>query len=144
MNLTVQLKGVDAVSLRTKALISAARSGLKFGADEAGFILAEEEREQVPVESGYARDHIHTEVVEDTTNKYAVAVVPVYEDSSKYGLDPAYIWRLNYGFMGTDSLGRHYNQAPNGYIRRTWDTKQGDAREAIVNGIYESLDAVKR
>ena len=144
MRLIVQLKGVDALSLRTKALISAAQRGMKFGVAEAGQILEDEAKTQVPVETGHLRDSIHQELLESTDTRQVVAVTPAYEEPNPWGFEPAYARRVEYGFAGTDSLGRHYHQAPEPYMRPAWDMKQDEARKAITEGIYQELDAVRR
>lgn len=144
MNLTVQLRGVDQLSLRTKALFSAAQRGLKFGVSEAGQILEDEAKTLVPVDTGHLRDSIHQELIESSETRQVVAVTPAYEEPNPYGFEPAYARRIEYGFVGTDSLGRHYNQAPQPYMRPAFDTKQDEARQAIKDSIYGELDAVKR
>lgn len=144
MRLITQLRGVDTLSLRTRPLIDAARRGAGFGVSEAGQILVEEEKNNVPVDTGNLRDHIHAELVESTETRVVVAVSPAYEDPGPYGIDPAYARRIEEGFVDTDSLGRVYHQAAQPFVRTSWDAKQGDARQAIVDGIYSELDAVKR
>lgn len=144
MTLTVQLKGVDAVSLRTKALIKAAQQGLKFGVSEAGQILEDEAKTLVPVDTGHLRDSIHQELVESTETRQVIKVTPAYDEPNPWGFEPAYARRIEYGFVGSDSLGRHYHQAAQPYMRPAFDTKQDEARDAIKNGIYDELDAVTR
>lgn len=144
MRLTVQLRGVDTISLRTKALIAAAQYGMKAGVAEAALILEEEAKSLVPVDTGNLRDHIHSELIESTELRQVVAVTPVYEEGNEYGFDPAYARRIEYGFVGTDRLGRRYNQPPQPYMRPAFDMRQGDARQAIADSIYSEIDAVKR
>lgn len=144
MMLIVQLKGVDAVSLRTKALIAAAQRGLKFGVSEAGQILEDEAKTLVPVDTGHLQESIHQELVESTETRQVIAVTPAYEEPNKYGFEPAYARRIEYGFAGTDSLGRTYHQAAQPYMRPAFDMKQEEAKQAIKDGIYQELDAVKR
>lgn len=144
MHLVVSLKGVDQISLRTKALFRAAQQGMKFGVSEAGQILEDEAKTLVPVKTGHLRDSIHQELIESTDVRQVIAVTPAYEEPNPYGFEPAYARRIEYGFVGTDSLGRHYNQAPQPYMRPAFDTKQDEARQAIKDSIYQELDAVKR
>jgi hypothetical protein len=47
----------------------------------------------------------------------------------------AYGMRLEYGFVGTDSLGRQYNQAPRGFVRRTveeWDSIVAEQAQKVA------------
>lgn len=162
MRLTVQLRGVDTISLRTKALIAAAQYGMKAGVAEAALILEQEAKSLVPVDTGNLRDNIHSELIESTELRQVVAVTPVWEEGEgsayessqmhlfsyevhrDYGFQPAYARRIEYGFVGADVLGRRYNQPPQPYMRPAFDMRQGDARQAIADSIYSELDAVKR
>jgi HK97 gp10 family phage protein len=138
--LTVQLQGVDAISLRTKALIAAARLGAQEGVSEGAQIIVDEAKQLVPVDTGHLRDSIHQELVESTAEQITVAVTPVYEEPNEYGIEPPYARRIEYGFVGADRLGRIYNQPAQPYMRPAFDTKQEEAREAIKNGIHARLD----
>jgi HK97 gp10 family phage protein len=147
MRLMVQLKGVDALSLVTQKLINAARDGAKAAVSDAAQLFVEEAQALVPVDTGHLRDSIHAELVESTDTRTVVAVSPAYEDSSEQvGFEPAYARRIEFGFMGSDSLGRVYHQAAQPFMRPAWDNKQEEARQLIKEGIYQELDAamVKR
>ena len=144
MRLNVHLKGVDTLSLRTKALIEAARTGLRFGTAEAAQILIEEAKTLVPVDTGHLRDSIHAELVEQDDLHSIVAVKPAYEEPNPYGFDPAYARRIEYGFVGPDALGRVYHQAAQAYMRPAWDGKKDEAREAIAEGIYTQLESAHK
>lgn len=145
MRLTVQLKGVDTVTLRTKALVAAARRGLSDGVSEGAQILVDEAQSLVPVDTGYLRDHIHAELLETTDTRITVEVTPRYEDPNPWGYDPAYARRIEEGFEGQDSLGRIYHQPAQPYMRPAWDSKQGEVRQTIVDSIHGELDqAVSR
>jgi hypothetical protein len=139
--MTVTLAGVDVLTLRTKALIAAARRGLSDGMAEGAQILVEEEKTLVAVGTGNLRDHIHAELVEATDTRITVIVTPVYDDPNEYGFDPAYARRIERGFIGPDKLGRVYHQAAQPYVRPSWDARQGDVRETIKDRIVEELDA---
>ncbi len=41
----------------------------------------------------------------------------------------AYGMRVEFGFVGVDSLGRHYNQAPRSFVRTTLDRAESIANE---------------
>lgn len=55
------------------------------------------------------------------------------------GTDVEYARRVEYGFSGVDSLGRHYNQSPNPYMRPAFDTKQEQAVDAMKDAFRELI-----
>lgn len=143
MKLIVTVRGVDAISLKVKRWVDFARVGLKFGASEAAFIFENEAKAQVPVDTGMLRDGIHTETIEDAPTRQVLAVTPVVESGNKYGFDPAYARRIEFGFMGTDSLGRTYHQPAQPYMRTAFEMRKADAEEAIRNGVLENLQGAR-
>lgn len=143
MKLIVTVKGVDAVSLKVKRWVEFARAGLKLGTSEAGFIFETEAKALVPVATGMLRDSIHTEVIEDQPTRQLLAVTPVVEAANPYGITPAYARRIEFGFMGTDSLGRTYHQPAQPYMRAAYEARKADAEEAIRNGVLENLQGAR-
>jgi hypothetical protein len=139
MRLTVVIAGLDTLSLKARYMIQAAQTGLKLSASEAAAILVEEAKTLVPVETGNLRDHIHAEPFDDTPDRQTYQVMPFDEAGNKYGFDPAYARRIEYGFIGTDSAGRHYHQAAQPYMRPAVDSKGQEALDAIKTGIEESV-----
>jgi hypothetical protein len=69
-------------------------------------------------------------------------VTPIVPAGNKYGFEPAYARRLELGFIGTDSLGRHYHQPPFPYMRPARDNKQDEALAAITDGVQDALAEV--
>lgn len=130
MRLTVQLVGVDTVSLRTKALIAAARRGMSDGISEGAQLLVTEAQSIVPVDTGALRDSIHAELVTATDTKIEVAVMP----------DTPYAARIEFGFVGRDSLGRMYHNVAQPYMRPAFDNKQDEVRQTIKDHVIEELD----
>ena len=56
----------------------------------------------------------------DNTGSIALAVAGLSEGKPFYfGFQAAYAARWNYGFTGTDSLGRKYNQSGSGMVQRS-------------------------
>jgi HK97 gp10 family phage protein len=131
MRLTVQLQGLDALSLKVRYLRDGARLGLKLGVSEAAGLFEAEAKEIVPVDTGALRDSIHTESVIDNPEEQQLAIDP----------DTPYAARIEFGFVGVDSLGRHYHQAAQPYMRPAFDMKQNEARQVIKDGVYEQLDS---
>lgn len=57
------------------------------------------------------------------------------------GTDVPYGPRIEYGFVGRDSLGRFYNQPPQAYMRPAYD----ETREAVVKEVGEAVkDQLRR
>lgn len=144
MKLIVQLKGVDTLSLRTKALVAAAQRGAKFGVSEAGQLLVDEAKMLVPVDTGRLRDSIHAELLEATDTRTVVAVTPAYEEPNEYGFAPEYARAVEYGFTALNKAGRNQHTPAQPYMRPSFDGKKGECEQTIKDSIYAELDAVKR
>jgi|SRR5882724_243987 len=143
MNLTVSVAGTDALSLKVKRLIAAAREGLKFGVSEAAFIIETEAKSLVPVQTGNLRESIHTVQLVDEPEKQVMGVTPGYPAGNRYGFDPAYARRIEFGFIGPDSMGRTFHQPAQSYMRAAHDTKKEEAREAIKSGVLDTLQGAR-
>lgn len=139
--LVVSMAGLSQLELKVQYLKTAARQGLKAGVSEAAGLFEAEAKDLVPVLTGNLRDHIHTETVTDTDEVQTLAVTPVEAAANPYGFDPPYARRIELGFVGTDSLGRHYHQAAQPYMAPAFENKRDEAQTAIKEGVYSSLDA---
>lgn len=162
MNLTVTLQGMDALSLGVGYLAKAALAGLKLGCDGAAGLFVDEAKLLVPVKTGNLRDHIHFFTTVDSENQQQRQVTPVYDVETERsispvftgrssiapvyvaprsaGLDPPYARRIEFGFVGTDSLGRHYHQAAQPYMRPAFENKQAEAAQMIRDEVTSALD----
>jgi HK97 gp10 family phage protein len=141
MILTAQVTGIDKLAARLAAAKAAAEAGLKTGVAKAAELFENEAKAVVPVLTGALRDAIHTGTVTDSQKVQTLAVAPAYEAANAYGFEPAYARRIEYGFIGTDSLGRNYHQAAQPYMRPAFDSQQEAAQEAIKDAITRQLDA---
>lgn len=144
MNFSVTLAGMDAVSLGVGYLAKAALAGLKLGADGAAGLFVDEAKGLVPVKTGNLRDHIHFWTNVDTASQQQRTVTPVYDleegTGNKYGIDPPYARRIEFGFIGVDSLGRHYHQAANPFMRTAFENAQTPAEALIRADVLDALD----
>lgn len=131
MRLTVQLQNLDALSLKVRYLRDAARVGLRLGVSEAAGLFEAEAKDIVPVDTGTLRDSIHTETLIDEAEKQQLSVEP----------NTPYAHRIEFGFVGVDSLGRHYHQAAQPYMRPAFDMKQDEASQTIKDSVFEQLDS---
>ena len=55
-------------------------------------------------------------------------------------VDPPYARRIELGFVGQDSLGRHYHQAAQPYMAPAFSNKQDEARQMIKDEVTGALD----
>ena len=142
MRLTVAITGLSELDLKVRYMREAAISGLKLSVPEAAQLFAEEAKVLVPVDTGRLQEAIHAETLEDSDYRQTMQVAPFVEAGNDWGFEPAYARRIEYGFFGTDRLGRNYHQAAQPYMRPAFDAKQAEAAEVIKSGVSESLYGV--
>jgi len=106
---------------RGEALAGAARTGIQPIQNEAIVLVAKDT-------STLARS-LHTEIAEQRAT-YAEAIS---------GTDVEYARRIEFGFSGVDSLGRHYNQPAQPYYRPAYDTKRGEAIRDTSNALRDII-----
>ena len=130
MKLIVQVANLAPLQLKFKYLQRAAAAGLTQGVDEAALLFETEAKNLAPVDTGRLRDSIHTELTEDTPVRQTREIKP----------DTPYAHRLEYGFVGTDSLGRHYNQAAQPYMRPAFDSQKDEAEKRVRESLMDAMD----
>ena len=131
MRLILTFPQFSADALGTKYLTAAAQRGLKLGVSEAAGMFEAEAKTLCPVDTGRLRDSIATTLVVDEPDQQIAKVAP----------DTPYARRIEYGFVGPDSLGRQYHQAAQPYMRPAFDVRKDDAAAAIKESIVTELDA---
>lgn len=141
MILNASLAGFDRLSLKVKYLVDAARFGLKAGVADAATQVELTAKELVPVKTGKLRESIHVEQVVDEPERQVVAVVPAYQAGNEYGIDPEYARRIEFGFVGTDRLGREYHQAPQPFMRPAGDQHAAAAVATIRESVRDEMAA---
>lgn len=123
MGFTVQFDAGSALAERYATLASDLRGQALRDAVEAGALIVETDAKiAAPVLTGTLRRSLHTEVT--SSDGQAEALV---------GTDVPYARRLEFGFVGADRLGRHYNQAARPYLRPALDSNRARVREAITS-----------
>lgn len=140
MSLTATL--TDNTAAKIAKWKNAAESGLKTGVQNGAQIFEAAAKANAPVLTGRLRDGIHTEVVTDAPTNQTLMVTPVIAADNKYGFEPPYARRIELGFIGVDSLGRHYHQAPEPYMRPAKDEKASEATQAVQDGVTQALQGV--
>jgi Bacteriophage HK97-gp10, putative tail-component len=82
-----------------------------------------------PVKTGFLRSSWHV-----TINGEPAASIETLKIGDTFGYvnTAVYARRVEYGFVGTDSLGRHYNQPPRAFVRDTVARADVIAAETIA------------
>ncbi len=86
-------------------------------------------KEATPVRTGFLRNSWHVTINgEDAASVSGLKVGDIfgYVNTAVYGP------RVEYGFVGTDSLGRKYNQAPRAFVRDTVARADAIAAETLA------------
>ena len=109
----------------TRALSAAAPEIVR----DAAQVFIEQAQAIVPVDTGLLQSNIQGEVTAAGPFYNEMRVSPAIDAANKWGFSPAYARRIEFGFVGLDSLGRYYNQAPRPYMRPAWDLGQQPALE---------------
>lgn len=129
MGFTVQLD-LGALSARLAAMSAAARGQALSDSVTAGALLVENDAKiAAPVLTGTLRRSIHTEVTAGDG-----------EASALVGTDVPYARRLEFGFVGADRLGRHYNQAARPYLRPALDNNRERVSELISRAVRSAIE----
>ncbi len=106
---------------KVKYIQNALKEGLENIVSVGALPIEEEAKAIVVVDTGALRDSIHTEIEALSPSKAI----------GKIGSGLAYAARIEFGFHGVDSLGRHYNQAAQPYLRPAMDSKAAEALQAM-------------
>jgi hypothetical protein len=106
---------------KVKYIQNALKDGLENIVSVGALPIEQEAKAIVVVDTGALRDSIHTEIEVESPTKAL----------GKIGSGLPYATRIEFGFVGTDSLGRHYNQAAQPYLRPAMDSKGPEALQAM-------------
>lgn len=81
------------------------------------------------------------DVFQNPTGQLASTIAPIAPSpfEVQIGVDVPYARRLEYGFVGTDSLGRTYNQAPEPYLQPTLDENEAEVEDMFATAIEHVL-----
>lgn len=132
-NSSVTLKGEKELKEKLKQLAKAAQGSTLLHAAQAGILPIQNEAiVLVAKDEGDLSRSIHTETLK-SSNTYAEVAT---------GTDKEYAARIEFGFMQADSLGRHYNQPAQPYMRPAHDTKSSEAVKETKAALLDLLNAV--
>ncbi len=96
----------------------------------AALVVQNDAKRRAPVLTGTLRRSIHTE----DRGSHAVSV----------GTDVPYAARQEFGFAGTDSLGRTYQQSARPYLRPALDENRTEMEREFADALEELLRASLR
>jgi hypothetical protein len=119
MKLTISISGQYELASNVKYIQQAMAGALADIVKTGAFPIENEAKVLSPKKTGTNARSIHTEVVESTPARARARIGP----STPYGA------RLCFGFVGADSRGRKYNQAPRPYMRPAYETKKQQAHD---------------
>lgn len=113
-------------------------------------LVANDAKRNAPIVTGTLRRSIHigghTELTPDFTSGEGYDdiggnVVGPAGATLLVGTDLAYAARIEFGFMGADSLGRTFHQAAQPYLRPAWDANLGRLEETVSAVLGRLLQA---
>lgn len=116
----------ELAKLQIKVAIDKITAGAVRGVELASLKIEADVKRTAPVDQGTYRDLLHASVP---------AAVTETSISVEIGSAMPYACRLEWGFSGTDSLGRSYNQAPRPHWRPAFDNNKQTAKEIIAQEI---------
>ena len=105
---------------------------LRDAAAEGAKVIKDEAQRIVPVDTGALRESIDVQPLEQSNGAILIGI----------GSDMPYARRIEYGFVGTDSLGRTYHQSAQPYMRPALDEHGGEAVAEITKALQERLREV--
>lgn len=128
----VRVTGDKELIAKFKRLSKAAQGSALVHAATAGILPIQNEAiVKVAKDTSDLARSIHTEVI---------ARRQTYAEVST-GTDKVYAARIEFGFHGADSLGRHYNQPAQPYMRPAFDTKKSAAESETRAALLDLVNA---
>ena len=121
MKLQISVDGVPNIENAAKYVKKAVAGALETICLNGVLPIENEAKQLAPVKTGTLRRSIHHTLTTSTETACNIALGP----------DTPYARRLEFGFVGTDSLGRRYHQAARPYMRPAFDSKQDESRKEM-------------
>jgi HK97 gp10 family phage protein len=121
MKLQVSVDGVPNIESAAKYVKKAVAGALETICLNGAVPIENEAKLLAPVKSGTLRRSIHHVLTTSTETACNIAIGP----------DTPYARRIEFGFVGADSLGRRYHQAAHPYMRPAFDSKRDESRKEM-------------
>jgi HK97 gp10 family phage protein len=130
MSITVQITGLDKLLAHFQRLGQAVRTeALGVALMSAAQPVVNSAQELCPVVTGTLRRSIHAELGSVEPDKATVLV----------GTDVVYARRIEWGFVGADSLGRVYHQGAQPYMRPAIDSNRDNVKTELNSALADQL-----
>lgn len=130
---SVKIKGDKELIAKFKRLKKAAQGSALLHAAQAGILPIQNEAiVKVAKDTLTLARSIHTETIARRQTYAEVAT----------GTDVVYAARIEFGFHAADSLGRHYNQPAQPYMRPAYDTRKQAAENETRAALVDLINAV--
>lgn len=126
--LSLELVGMEALNRKLRAIGDAWEQAADDATREISQAVLEGAKARVPVVTGHLRDAGRVEPL--AKHQYAVV------------FDKPYAKRIEFGFTGTDSLGRYYNQPPHPYLRPAYEEQRLQALEKTADLLERAMRSV--
>lgn len=134
MKVSVSISGFEGIANSFKYIKRGMADGLDAIVGVGALPIETEAKRLAPIVTGALRQSIRTESVR----------VSATSALAKIGPHVPYGARIEFGFVGPDSLGRVYHQAPEPYMRPAYETKKQEAHDAMRDSakeiIYQALE----
>jgi len=135
LKLTTRITGDKELIAKFQRLEKALQGQTLVRAATAGILPIQNEAiVKVAKDTGTLSRSIHTETLE-ARNNYAEVTT---------GTDVVYAARIEFGFMQADSLGRHYNQPAQPYMRPAFDNKKSAAENETRAALTDLIQAAAK
>lgn len=129
MSITVEFIGGERLRAKLAGLPDAViQRILSDGIAAAALPVENDAKRYAPVLTGTLRRSIHTETRQ--SGRKAEAIV---------GTDVPYARRLEFGFIGADSRGRHYHQTPRPYLRPALDENRDQVKRIVGDVVTQAV-----
>lgn len=123
--LSITIEGLDHLIQQLDSFGAELAGPLKRRALRQAALLVEADAKVLaPKVSGTLARSIHTEVT---------------DEEARIGTDVVYARRIEYGFVGADSLGRVYNQAPQPYLRPALHSNANQILGVLAHELQQAL-----
>ncbi|MFA4972894.1 MAG: HK97-gp10 family putative phage morphogenesis protein [bacterium] len=125
----MKLEGADGLSKKFQKIVDSANTKMEAAVTVGAMKVMNSAKRKAPYKTGNLRSSIH---IESESSGKDEAVVRV-------GTDVEYARRMEFGFRGTDSRGRKYNQGPHAYLRPALDENKAEVKREIKRALEKLL-----
>lgn len=125
MSITVELIATEELQQKVQRLARLAQDAgiLNTALIAAAQLVANDAKARAPYRTG--------------TLRRSISVESLGPGDVRVGSSAPYAARIEFGFVGADSLGRNYHQAAQPYLRPAFEENQAAVRQAVIDGALE-------